>query len=87
MLVFDFEDLTYRLFESTPHFIETDGTQQSVILSPIQAVSGTGMEIAFLGIRFYQFVNGERYVFDGDDAVGFKIVGLSNNLLKRELGG
>ncbi|WP_133240862.1 hypothetical protein [Marixanthomonas spongiae] len=76
VLVFDFEDLTYRLFESSPHFIEADGAKQSVTLSPTQAVSGTGMEIAFLGIRFYQFVNGERYVLASDDAVGFEIVGL-----------
>jgi len=77
VLVFDFETLAFSFFESEPIWLTPETVKQDYSLSPTQAVHGTGVRIAFLGIRFYQLVNGERYVLQGNDAVGFGVVGIA----------
>jgi len=71
----DFEKAIYTMFMATPLFISKQDTLTHFSLVPAN-LPDTGLErFAFIGITFYQEVNGVTYVLKEDGNVGLLYVG------------
>lgn len=73
VLDFDFATLDYELELATPLVLDTSFVGDSVSLVPDALPSGTGTLLCVLGVRFYQEVNGERYLLNAADGVGILV--------------
>jgi hypothetical protein len=77
VLNFDFETLDYKLFMGAPLLIGRDFDASTFSLSPRDLPVGSGRQFAFVGLKFYQQVNGVLYLLQDDGAVGLEVVGVS----------
>lgn len=75
VLCFDFNTLDYALFMGTPLLIGRDFEATSFSLSPTNLPVGTGSQLAFVGLKFYQEVNGVLYLLQNENAIGLELVG------------
>lgn len=78
LLCFDFESLTSTLYSSDPLFIDADSLTTDFILNLTEPPIASGTRIAVLGLRFYQEVDGELYVFNEERSVGLEVLGVSS---------
>lgn len=76
VLFFDFASLNTKMFMSDPLLVDRDYLADSFSLSPKDAVVGEGVRFAFVGLKFYQEVNGVMYVLQEEAAVGLEVVGV-----------
>ncbi len=74
LLRFDFETLEYELKTSAPHYIDKSFEDVSFVLSAAEPELA-GFEMAVLGVKFYQEVDGRFYIFRSARAVGVAVVG------------
>lgn len=76
VLFFDFSTLTSKLFMSAPLLIGREYTADHFSLNPIAISGAEGFRFAFVGLKFYQEVNGIMYLLQEESAVGLEVVGL-----------
>lgn len=76
VLNFDFATLDYKLFMGTPLLIGRDFDASTFSLCPTDLPVGSGKQFAFVGLQFYQEVNGELYLLRDEGAVGLEVVGV-----------
>lgn len=74
ILEVDFEGGTQAFFSSTPLFIARDFSGDDVTLIPETLPSGNGVRIAVLQVRYYQEVNGERFLLKDLGMQGLEVV-------------
>lgn len=68
----DFEGAIYKLFMAEPLLFEKGSAVNSFSLSPV-VLPNTGLQrFAFLGVTFYQELNGEKYVLKEEGNVGLR---------------
>jgi hypothetical protein len=60
-----------------PLLIGRDFDASTFSLSPRDLPVGSGRQFAFVGLKFYQQVNGVLYLLQDDGAVGLEVVGVS----------
>lgn len=70
---FNFETLEYELKTSAPLYIDKDFEDVSFVLS-VAEPDLAGFEMAVLGMKFYQEVDGRFYIFRSARAVGLAVV-------------
>ncbi|MEH6763730.1 MAG: hypothetical protein V7655_04450 [Aequorivita antarctica] len=75
LLHFDFNTLTYKLKMSTPLYIDKAYGATFFELS-VEDPEVAGMQIAVLGLKFYQEVKGTYYLFKSANAVGVEVLGV-----------
>lgn len=75
LLHFDFDTLTYKLRSSTPVYIDKMHSATSLELS-VEDPEVVGMQIAVLGLKFYQEVDSTYYLFKSANAVGVEVLGV-----------
>lgn len=75
LLHFDFDTLTYKLKSSTPVYIDKMHSATSLELS-VEDPEVVGMQIAVLGLKFYQEVDSTYYLFKSANAVGVEVLGV-----------
>lgn len=75
VLDFSFETLAFELHLAPPLILDRHYAATSVSLVPESLPTGMGTVLCVLGVRYYEEVNGERYVLNAADGVGFGIVG------------
>jgi hypothetical protein len=75
VLCFDFETLDSKLFMGTPLLIGRDFDSSIFSLCPKDLPVGGGKQFAFVGLRFYQEVNGVRYLLQDEGTIGLEVVG------------
>ena len=76
LLCFDFDTLASTLYKSDPFFMGSDFTDTSFTLPLPELPIATGVQIAVLGLRFYQAVDGELYAFNEERSVGLEVLGV-----------
>jgi hypothetical protein len=76
VLCFDFATLEYQLYMGSPLLIGRDYDADTFSLSPADLPVGSGKQFAFVGLKFYQEVNGVRYLLQEESAIGLEIVGI-----------
>lgn len=76
VLFFDFTNLNSQLFLSAPLLVGRDYTDDQFSLSPIAPTVGEGFPFAFVGLQFYQEVNGILYLLQEETAVGLEVLSL-----------
>ena len=74
VLVFDFETLTPHLFLSETQMMEPGFQTASLVLQPKQLTSPNGMQMVFLGLTFYQEINGIKHVLKEQKNTGLEVV-------------
>lgn len=74
VLCFDFETLEYELHMGTPLLIGRDYDVSSFTLSLRDLNFGLGKQFAYVGLKFYQEVNGELYLLQDEEAIGLELV-------------
>jgi hypothetical protein len=76
VLCFDFDTLDYALVKGTPLLIgrNFDASAFSLSLTDLPVVSGK--QFAFVGLRFYQEVNGALHLLQDENAIGLELVGI-----------
>lgn len=74
VLCFDFATLEYTLYMGSPLYISRDYDADTFSLSLADLPIGIGNQFAFVGLKFYQEVNGELYLLQEDSAVGLEMV-------------
>jgi len=75
---FDFETLKSKSVESQEQFFTPDIAEQDISLVLPAPLDIHHTSMVFVGVRFYQEVNGAMMVFNADDAVGFTLVSINN---------
>lgn len=65
-----------ELFMSNAHVITPTDTETQFSMIPTVLPTGTGVFIAVAGVKFYEVVNGERYLVKSLDAQGVEVVGV-----------
>jgi len=76
LLCFDFLTFESTLYKSDAFFMNSDFTDTTFTLDLTEAPTAAGVQIAVLGLRFYQEVEGELYVFNGERTVGLEVLGV-----------
>ena len=76
VLNFDFATLNYKLFMGTPLLLDRDFVDSSFSLRPKDLPVVGGKEFAFVGLKFYQEVNGTKYLLQNESAIGLEVVGV-----------
>lgn len=76
VLNFDFKTLDYTLFMGTALLVGRDFDASTFSLSPTDLPVGSGRQFAFVGLKFYQEVNGVLYLLQDEGAVGLEVVGI-----------
>ena len=75
LLCFDFDSFEHTLYESAVFYMDSSFVSNSILLELTTPPSTNGVQIAVLGLRFYQEVENELYAFNSEDSVGFEVVG------------
>lgn len=73
LLRFDFDTLAYALKRSAPLYIDRNFTASTFKLTVDDPVL-TGFELAVLGMKFYQEVDGRFYIFKSAQTVGVLVL-------------
>lgn len=76
VLNFNFETLEEKLFLGAPLVIGVDFEEDNFMLEPEETPTGSGIQIAFVGLHFCQEVGGVMYPFKGENTIGLEIVGM-----------
>lgn len=74
VLDFDFSTLDYELHLAPALILDRDFAGTSVALVPDMLPLGVGTALCVLGVRFYQEVEGELYMLNAADGVGFMVL-------------
>lgn len=77
VLDFNFETLMYDMQLAPPVFLAKDFMETSLSLSPTNPSTTVGTQIAVLGIRYYQEIEGEMYVLNGKNSVGVSVLAVT----------
>ncbi|MBV1923483.1 MAG: hypothetical protein KUG68_05575 [Flavobacteriaceae bacterium] len=80
LLCFDFETLASTLYTSDHFFINKEFTANTFALELTELPTAAGVQIAVLGLQFYQEVEGELYAFNTQHAVGVSTLGVKQGL-------
>jgi hypothetical protein len=75
ILDFDFESLAYKLHMSDSVFLTPSYAGSDVTMVPNSLPTVLGTDMAVLGVRFHQEIDGKRYLLNADDGVGIWVVG------------
>lgn len=76
VLRFDFATLDYKLFMGDPLLINRNYDADTFSLSLTNLPVGNGKQFAFVGLKFYQEVNGVLYLLQDENAIGLELVGI-----------
>lgn len=76
LLDFNFESLEYDLQLAEPLILPKNFLGTNITLGPEYLPTNQGLQIAVLGIRYYQEVEGQLYVLNGKDGVGIGVLGV-----------
>ncbi|WP_417238100.1 hypothetical protein [Bizionia sp.] len=77
ILDFNFETLDSALHLATPLVLAKDFTGTSLSLTPNSVPSGLGLQLAVLGVRYYQEVDGLMYLLHATNGVGIGVLGVN----------
>jgi hypothetical protein len=75
LLHFDFNALSYSLKTGTPLYIDRTTDANTLELTVSEPENG-GIQIAVLGLKFYQAIDGTYYLFNSANAVGVEVLGV-----------
>ncbi len=75
VLDFNFESLASELHLAAPMVLAKDFSGTSLSLSLVSVSSGTDLELAVLGLRYYQEVDGLMYLLNAENGIGIGVVG------------
>lgn len=76
VLCFDFATLTHKMFMGAPLLIARDFKADTFSLKPTHLPEAYGMQFAFVGLQFFQEVNGIMYLLQEEGAIGLELVGI-----------
>jgi hypothetical protein len=76
ILQIDFAEATFKFHGSTPAYLDPTTPATPITLTPESLPSGTGICFAVLQVRYFQEVNGSRFLFNDLNAQGLDIVGV-----------
>ena len=76
VLDFNFETLKYALHLAPPMVLPKTFSGTYLNLSPASLPTGVGTELAVVGIRYYQEIDGLMYVLNAQNGVGIGVVSL-----------
>lgn len=74
VLDFNFETMSYHLHMATPQMLPKDFVGMGLSMTPTTLPTGVGIQLAVLGIRYYQEVDGEMYLLHAQNGVGIAVV-------------
>ena len=74
VLDFNFETMAYQLHMADPQMLPKDFAGTSLSIMPSTLPAGLGIQLAILGIRYFQEVDGEMYVLHAQNGVGIGVV-------------
>ena len=80
VLCFDFNTLDYLLFMGSPLLIARDSIADTFSLQPTHLPDTKGMQFAFVGLKFFQEVNGIMYLLQEEGAIGLELIGMKEGL-------
>jgi hypothetical protein len=72
----DFAEATFKFQSSAPAFLDPNAPSTTITLTPEPLPLGTGVHFAALQVRYYQEVNGSRFLLNDLNAQGIDIVGV-----------
>lgn len=78
VLDFNFETLDYELHLAAPLVLPKDDARANLSLTPTSLPTGLGLQLAVLGIRYYQEVDGLMYVLNAQNGVGIAVLSVKN---------
>lgn len=76
VLRIDYAQAKKELFMSDAHVITPTDIETHFTMMPTVLPTGTGVFIAVAGVKFYEVVNGERYLVKSMDTQGIEVVGV-----------
>ncbi|RXJ51512.1 hypothetical protein [Gelidibacter gilvus] len=74
VLDFNFETMDYQLHMAAPLMLPKDFAGTHLSMMPSTLPSGLGIQLAVLGIRYFQEVDGEMYLLHAQNGVGIGVV-------------
>ncbi|HMC01603.1 MAG TPA: hypothetical protein VKN14_11265 [Flavobacteriaceae bacterium] len=74
VLDFNFETLSYALHLATPSVLDKSFTNTTVVLTLESLPTSVGTLLCVLGVRFYQEVDGQLYLLNANNGVGFFVI-------------
>ncbi|TYB79749.1 hypothetical protein [Bizionia myxarmorum] len=78
VLDFNFESLVYKMHLAAPMVLAKNDPRTSLNLTPTSLPSGLGLQMAVLGIRYYQEIDGLMYLLHAQDGVGIGVLAIKN---------
>ena len=76
VLDFNFETLDYGLHLAAPLVLAKDDAHTPLSVTPASLPTGLGLQLAVVGIRYYQQVDGLMYVLNAENGVGIGVLGI-----------
>lgn len=76
VLRIDYAQAKTELFLSAAHAITPTNPETQFSMTPTVLPTGSGVFIAVAGVKFYEVVNGERYLVKSLDGFGVEVVGV-----------
>ncbi|MEK8179149.1 hypothetical protein WMW71_02240 [Flavobacterium buctense] len=76
VLRIDYAQAKTELFMSNAHYITPTDTETQFTMTPTVLPTGTGVFIAVAGVKFYEVVNGERYLVKSLGELGVEVLGV-----------
>ncbi|MEO5790235.1 hypothetical protein, partial [Gelidibacter sp.] len=73
---FNFETMEYQLHMADPQMLPKDFADTTLSMTPRSFPTGLGIQLAVLGIRYYQEVDGVMYLLHAQNGVGIEVVGV-----------
>ncbi|WP_417201364.1 hypothetical protein [Bizionia sp.] len=78
ILDFNFETLDSALHLAAPLVLAKDFSGTSLGFTPVTAPTGLGLQLAVMGVRYYQEVDGVLYVLNAKEGVGISVFSIKN---------
>lgn len=78
VLDFHFETLDSALHLASPLVLAKDFAGASLGFTPVTAPTGLGLQLAVMGVRYYQEVDGLLYVLNAREGVGISVFSIKN---------
>lgn len=78
VLDFNFETFAYQLHLASRLVLAKNDINTSLSLTPTSLPTGLGVQLAVLGIRYYQEIDGVMYLLNAQDGVGIGVVGIGD---------
>ncbi|MGC1631056.1 MAG: hypothetical protein WA749_02985 [Gelidibacter sp.] len=74
VLDFNFETMDYHLHMAAPQMLPKDFAGTGLSMTPTTLPTGLGTQLAVLGMRYYQEVDGMMYLLHAQNGVGIAVV-------------